>query len=66
MCTSEIIQELLANYDVQVKIKKFGIKVMDQVKPILAIVKNVSCIQNLSPKPRVAIRRLGTAVDLAY
>jgi hypothetical protein len=44
MCTSEIIQELLANYDVQVKIKKFGIKVMDQVKLILAIVKNVSAL----------------------
>ena len=39
---------------------------MDQVKSILAIEKNVSCIQNLLPKPRVAIRRLGTAVDLAY
>ena len=45
MCTSEINQELLANYDVQVKIKKFGIKVMDQVKPILAIVKNVSALR---------------------
>jgi hypothetical protein len=39
---------------------------MDQVKSILAIEKNVSCIQNLLPKPRVAIRRLGTAGDLAY